>query len=382
MKQATALEKPAPRSGLVSTLTAAASKLAAASIARNTRIAYQGALGRLQAFLREHGRDLTGLDDSQLAEYLTRLHGSGASPASAAMVCAAVRFLAKTTGQPSPAGPLSGRVMAGLRREGKDRGRGQVQGLQWGQADTAAAIASNGGQSLAGLRDAALIAIMSDCLLRVSEAVALQVDGLQLESDGTGRLTIGQSKTDQEGEGAVLFVGAPTVSRVRAWMRAASIESGPIFRRVRRGDKVIGAAPLSTRAARAIISSPADGLSFLAGPKPPIYRAASPGIASESGPLNRWPPGALRWWRCRPPGAGSLRPCRATTPGASLPPVGPWPGFAMADEEFHKRPINKKNEDKNDYKKQSPCASASQNLYHVRQIGPQTYSQAPQRRKP
>ena len=42
-------------------------------------------------------------------------------------------------------------------------------------------------------------------------------------------------------------------------------------------------------------------------------------------------------------------------------------------------PINKKNEDKNDYKKQG--ASASQNLYHVRQIGPQTYSQ-PQRRNP
>ena len=210
MKQAAALEKTAPRSGSVSTLTAAASQLAAASISKNTWIAYQGALDRLQDFLREQGRDLTGLDDSHLAEYLTRLHGSGASPASAAMVCAAVRFLAKTTGQPSPAGPLSGRVMAGLRREGKDRGRGQVQGLQWGQADTAAAVASNGGQSLAGLRDAALITVMSDCLLRVSEAVALQVDGLQLESDGTGRLTIRQSKQDQEGEGAVLFVGAPT----------------------------------------------------------------------------------------------------------------------------------------------------------------------------
>ena len=253
MKQAAALEKTAPRSGSVSILTAAASQLAAASISKNTRIAYQSALDRLQDFLRKEGRDLTGLDDSQLAEYLTRLHGSGASPASAAMVCAAVRFLAKTMGQSSPAGPLSGRVMAGLRREGKDRGRGQVQGLQWGQADTAAAVASNGGQSLAGLRDAALIAVMSDCLLRVSEAVALQADDLQLESDGTGRLTIGQSKTDQEGEGAVLFVGAPTVSRVRAWMRSASIESGPIFCRVRRGDKVIGAASLSTRAARAII---------------------------------------------------------------------------------------------------------------------------------
>ena len=253
MKQAPALEKTAPRSDSVSTLTVAASKLAAASVARNTWIAYQGALGRLQNFLRKEGRDLTGLDDSQLAEYLTRLHVAGASPASAAMVVAAVRFLSKTMGHPSPVGPLSSRVMAGLRREGKDRGRGQVQGLLWGQADTAAAIASNGGQSLAGLRDAALISLMSDCLLRVSEAVALQVEDLQLEEDGTARLTIGHSKTDQEGEGAVLFVGAPTVSRIRAWLRAASLESGPIFRRVRRGDKVIGPDSLSTRAARDII---------------------------------------------------------------------------------------------------------------------------------
>ena len=122
MKQAAALEKTAPRSDSVSTLTAAASKLAAASIAENTWIAYQGALTRLQSFLQNEGRDLAGLDDSQLAEYLTRLHVRGASPASAAMVCAAVRFLAKTTGQPSPAGPLSGRVMAGLRREGRRTG--------------------------------------------------------------------------------------------------------------------------------------------------------------------------------------------------------------------------------------------------------------------
>ena len=253
MKQAAALEKTAPRSSSVSTLTAAASKLAAASIAENTWIAYQGALRRLQSSLQNEGRDLAGLDDEQLAEYLTNLHGSGAAPATAAMVVAAVRFLSKSLGQASPVGPLSGRVMAGLRREGRDRGRGQVQGLQWGQADTAAAVASSGGQSLAGLRDAALIAVMSDCLLRVSEAVALQVEDLQLEEDGTGRLTIGRSKTDQEGEGTILYVGAPTVSRIRAWLRAASIESGPIFRRVRRGDKVIGPDSLSTRAARDII---------------------------------------------------------------------------------------------------------------------------------
>ena len=60
MKQAATLEKTASRSGSVSTLTAAASKLAAASIAKNTRIAYQGGLGPVASLLtgtraRPHG---------------------------------------------------------------------------------------------------------------------------------------------------------------------------------------------------------------------------------------------------------------------------------------------------------------------------------------
>jgi site-specific recombinase XerD len=252
VKPTAAIEKRAARSEPVSTLTPAASKLAGASLAENTRRAYQSALNRIQGYLREQGQDLTALDDSQLAEYITALHESGSSPASAALACAAVRFLAKATGQPSPAGPLSGRVLAGIRRQGKDRGRGQVQGLQWSQADTAAALASNRDRSLAGLRDAALIALMSDCLLRVSEAVALDLDALKFESDGTGRLSIRHSKTDQEGQGETLFVGAPTISRIRAWITGAGIASGPLFRRVRRGD-VVGDAPLSTQAARAII---------------------------------------------------------------------------------------------------------------------------------
>ena len=179
-----------------STLTAAASKLAAASIAENTRRAYTGALRRLDAW-----RGAAPVDDALLAVYLGTIFEAGRAPSTAALAVAAVRFRAKLAGQPSPVGPLSGRVMAGLRREGRDRGRGQVQGLQWGQADTAAAIASNGGQSLAGLRDAVLIAVMSDCLLRVSEAVALQVEDLQLEEDGTGRLTIGHSKTEHSEPG-------------------------------------------------------------------------------------------------------------------------------------------------------------------------------------
>ena len=233
-------------------LSPAAAALARASISANTRRAYQSALDRLQAFLQEQGRDLAGLTDRQLAEYLGARHEAGTAPASAALAVAAVRFLAKTTGQPSPTGPLTGRVMAGIRRQGKERGRGQVAGIQWSQADTAAALASNGERDLAGLRDAALIALMSDGLLRAGEATALRADHLALEEDGTGRLTLEHSKTDPEGTGAVLFVGAPTARRLGAWMSAAGIVSGPLFRRVRRGG-VIGGARLSTQAVRQII---------------------------------------------------------------------------------------------------------------------------------
>ena len=83
----------------------------------------------------------------------------------------------------------------------------------------------------------------------VSRARSLRIG---LEADGTARLTIEHGKTDQEGTGAVLFVGAPTVSRLRIWMSTAGIESGPLFRRVRRGG-VVGDAALSTQAVRQII---------------------------------------------------------------------------------------------------------------------------------
>ena len=119
-------------------------------------------------------------------------------------------------------------------------------------ASAAAAIAASGGE-LAGLRDAAILAIASDALLRVSEVSALDVEDLAIEQDGSGRLTIRQSKTDQEGAGAVQYVGTPTVRRVRAWLDAAGHSTGPLFRRVRRGGFTV-ATRLNVRSIRWIVA--------------------------------------------------------------------------------------------------------------------------------
>ena len=171
------------------------------------------------------------------------------------MAVAAVKFRFRLQGLASPVGPKTDRVLAGLRREGK--GRGQVDGMRFSEVDTAAAVAANDGGSVAGLRDAALLAVASDELLRVSEVAALDVGDVQAEADGSGRLFVGASKTDQEGRGAVLYLGALTVSRVNAWLAAAGHRDGPLFRRVRRGGRVEGDPGLrpSVNAIRRIIRS-------------------------------------------------------------------------------------------------------------------------------
>ena len=72
-----------------------------------------------------------------------------------------------------------------------------------------------------------MIRLMSDCLLRISEVVAVNVEDI-------GKvLTVRASKTDQEGEGTALYVGAPTHKAIRKYCRDGGIEEGALFRRVR-----------------------------------------------------------------------------------------------------------------------------------------------------
>lgn len=243
------VETASPAALALPALSDGARKLAGAALAPRTVRLYSDALAALDTWLASEGR---AADDAALADYLAARHDAGAAPATLALAVAAVKAVARLAGQPSPAGPATARVLAGIRREGSGRGRGQVNGLQWSQADTAAAVAANGGGKLAGLRDAAMIALASDALLRVSELLAVRVADIQPEADGSGRLAVHRSKTDQEGEGAILYIGPPAMQRVNAWREAGGVHDGPLFRRIRRGGKVQPDA-ITDRAARSII---------------------------------------------------------------------------------------------------------------------------------
>ena len=78
--------------------------------------------------------------------------------------------------------------------------------------DVAAAVRATAMRPRRGLLDIALVSVMRDALLRRSEASVLVWDDIEAMADGSGRVTVRRSKTDQTAEGRVLFLGERTMS--------------------------------------------------------------------------------------------------------------------------------------------------------------------------
>jgi integrase len=91
---------------------------------------------------------------------------------------------------------------------------------------------------LKGLRDRALLLPGFAGAFRRSELVALDVADPEETDDGY-KITIRRSKTDQEAHGATIAIvrgsAACPVRAVKAWLAAAGISEGPVFRPVAKG---------------------------------------------------------------------------------------------------------------------------------------------------
>ena len=236
-------------------LSPGAEETARAALADGTKELYRAIAGKLDEWLQARGWEP---GDLAIAEFLQHEHERGIAPGTISLIPAAVRYAAKMGGYPNPIGPQCKRVLAGVRREGAGRGNGQVKGLSWSEAERVAAVAVLGEPGARDFRDAALVALASDCLLRVGEVVSVRVADITAEADGSGRLTVRRSKTDQLGVGVVLYIGPPTMAALRDWLEVGEIERGPVFRRVRRGGHTQAGA-ISATAARAILTDTRAG---------------------------------------------------------------------------------------------------------------------------
>ena len=89
-------------------------------------------------------------------------------------------------------------------------------------------------KTLAGARDRAMIMLGYDTLCRRSELVGLRAEDLAAAFRGSGQILIRRSKNDPYGEGRLGYVSPETLAFVQDWLQAAGLNSGHIFRAVRR----------------------------------------------------------------------------------------------------------------------------------------------------
>ena len=192
-----------------------------------------------------------------VAAFLAGEAARGIKPSSIGRRVAAIRYAHKLSGRDDP--PTKSEVVkATVRGIRRTLGAAQVRKTP-ATADKVVAMVATGRTDLKGLRDRALLLLGFAGAFRRSELVALNVADLEF-CDGGLRVHIRRSKTDQEGGGAIIAIVAGAVvcpvRAVRAWLDAAGITNGAVFRPVAKGGK-LGAARLSDRVVASVVKQAA-----------------------------------------------------------------------------------------------------------------------------
>ena len=120
------------------------------------------------------------------------------------------------------------------------------------------------GEKLRAVRARAVLAIGFAGAFRRSELVALRVEDIRRDAEGI-RVVIRRSKADQEGEGATVAI--PHGDRLRpvaaldAWLAAARVAEGFVFRRIGRAGQVTDE-PMSDRAVARLVQAVARAAGY------------------------------------------------------------------------------------------------------------------------
>ena len=198
---------PALRGEHVERITAAAEASHSPATLRN----YRAAWGRFVQWCDREGLDTLPAAPESVAAYLAE-RAEDRSLFTVRLDRFAIRWAHEVAGHLSPAShagvrqaaPLTASALAAIVATAHRRRTGAT-----GRTE------SRGQAVRRGAVDVALLAVMRDALLRRSEAAALRWADVEFEQDGTGRVTVRRSKTDQDGEGAVQYVGPDATAALR-----------------------------------------------------------------------------------------------------------------------------------------------------------------------
>lgn len=223
--------------------------------------AYKDDYAAFAKWCAERGESSLPASEGTIADYLAFLADSGRKPAGIGRVLAGIAFAHRETGHGWEKGERPGvsRVMRGIKNQ---LGVAPVKKKAISDEDLVRMIATldlspafdewcktgvgerpaleRPATQLSGLRDRALLTFLWLSAVRRSEASAIDHDALEPSRDGYV-VHIRRGKTDQSGKGRIAILDYARDTRicpilaVRAWLAAAGITEGAVFRAVRDG---------------------------------------------------------------------------------------------------------------------------------------------------
>jgi len=212
------------------------------SRAKSTRDAYRWDFNEFTLFCERHGVCPLPATEQVVCAYLASL----AHPERKLKVgsigrrFSSIAAVHKAAGYDSPTGKASVKLcFAGIKRS---LGSAVTPKNPILTSDIVGMISHIDTKRLIGKRDRAILLFGFASALRRGELAALNVEDVTFSDDGA-RVLVRRSKTDQTGEGqqiAVVRTGTRTcpVKALEAWLKAAAIQDGAVFRSVDRHDKI------------------------------------------------------------------------------------------------------------------------------------------------
>lgn len=226
----------APKQALSTERAGRVAKYVTASKAENTRRMYRTQWATFETYCADHGYTALPAEPAAVVDYITHLAEEGRKASSIQQALAAIGYVHETPKHMNPAkSPEARETMAGIRRTVGIASKPKAAL----SPDELRQIVAGLPDDLRGIRDRALLLMGWAGAFRRSELVALDVADVDTRG-GKMTIAIRRSKTDQSGEGNYKVLPAladpliDPLTAYRAWLKAAGIAAGAVFRGIDR----------------------------------------------------------------------------------------------------------------------------------------------------
>ncbi len=200
---------------------------AGTAVGAHTARAWRADAGIFCAWCAGDGREALPADAATVVAFMDAMARSR-SPATVRRYVSSVSALHRVLREENPAATASvKRALKCLRAHGDAHGR-SVHALTWALCQR---LIEASADRLIDARNRALLAVAYDTLLRRSQLVALEVDGLSVNADGSATLRMRRADPAQPPPETVALA-RDTLAHVERWLERAGIREGRLLRSV------------------------------------------------------------------------------------------------------------------------------------------------------